>query len=128
MREAARLEAVLAYTRLALAVDAALARGERPATGDAVADAYDFRPPVAVSRPSTRASLKALEAAGWKRPRGFDAGVFVSEKIEYIAMYCSYYCGVKLPQYRMAHILVGYRHYRELTEGRKTRWKLIRVK
>lgn len=118
-------EGVLTFTRLYLAVEAAIAKGEKPATGEPLTTAYDFRPSDPLSRPSTALSLKALKRAGFRKPVAFDTGVFIADTIEELAKYCSFYCGEQIPQYKMANILCGYSRYLDLKEERITRWRLL---
>lgn len=124
-----RLAKLLKFVRLYKAVQDGIAVGaQQPLTADPTMNAYDFRPRFGASpRPSTAMALKGLAAIGIHRAPGYERRIFIAYELECIGNYIRYYTGDDLPEYMVAHLVCAFRHYTELKEGRKTRWKLLKT-
>lgn len=121
-----RLSELLSFVRLYAAVETALETGaSQPFTADPTMNAYNFRPrsPILL-RPSPQATLKALRALGVHKGDD-DPGTFLVTELKRICEYLRFYTGIRHPEYHVAHLIVAFRNYTEIKEGRITKWKLL---
>jgi hypothetical protein len=122
-----RLVALLGFVRAYKTVEEAIAAGaQQPFTSDPTMNAYDFRPrSSAAPRPSVAMTLKGLAALGIMRPAGYERRIFVAYELDRIHEYLRHSTGEYMPE-SVAHFVCMFRHYTELKEGRKARWKLLK--
>lgn len=125
-----KLPELLAFARLYLDVVAAIdRRAAQPLTADATMNAYDFRPRYRGSHgPSQRVALKAFKAMGFNTLATTDRGLNYRNCTTAVYDYLNYYLAHGWhSKVTATHLVCAFKHYRDLTEGRITRWPLLKI-
>lgn len=120
---------LVAFVRDYRSVQDAIARHcAKPFVADPLLNAYDFRPYYGDAFcPSRAVVFKALLFLGYRKAPGDDWGLFERSKVNIIGVSLDHVLETRFSEYQIKHFINVFRHYSELKEGRKLRWRLLKI-